>query len=80
MLRKIFRFNHSRALRGAMTPRKDITMPALALLFFVIFCIASWFNHLYICFTEEAWGFLVAGAIIVPIAVIHGAGNFLGVW
>ena len=40
----------------------------------------AWFQHLYTCFTEESWGFLVAGAIFFPVAMIHGIGIWLGFW
>jgi hypothetical protein len=42
--------------------------------------VIAWFTHLYVCFTEEAWGFLIAGAIFFPIAIIHGMGNWIGIW
>ena len=40
----------------------------------------GWLNHLYVCFTEQAWGFLIAGAIFFPVGVIHGWGRFFGWW
>ena len=42
--------------------------------------IPAWITHLYVCFTDERWGFLIAGAIAAPIAVVHGWGIWLGVW
>lgn len=42
--------------------------------------LAGWANHLYICFTEGRWGFLIAGAIFFPIGVVHGWGRFFGWW
>lgn len=42
--------------------------------------LASWFTHLYVCFTDERWGFLIAGAIFFPVAIVHGIGIWLGVW
>ena len=36
----------------------------------------AWFNHLYIYFTDDRWGFLIAGAIMFPIAM-HGVGSWL---
>jgi hypothetical protein len=42
--------------------------------------IAGWFQHLYTCFNEHLYGFLIAGAIFFPVAVIHGWGIWLGVW
>lgn len=41
---------------------------------------AAWFQHVYTCFTQEAWGFLIAGAIFFPVAMVHGIGIWLGVW
>ena len=38
----------------------------------VLVFITSWFTHVIHCFSEEAWGFLIAGAILVPVAVCHG--------
>jgi len=34
--------------------------------------IAAWVNHILFCFAAQAWGFLVAGAIFVPIGILHG--------
>ena len=41
---------------------------------------AAWVQHLYTCFTTQAWGFLIAGAIALPIGIIHGVGIWLGAW
>ena len=51
-------------------------MPVI--IFLILF--AAWLQHLYTCFTEEAWGFLIAGAIFFPVAVIHGLGIWVGIW
>ena len=42
--------------------------------------IASWLTHVITCLTVGAWGFLVAGALVAPIGVIHGTGIWFGVW
>ncbi|MBK8246140.1 MAG: hypothetical protein IPK85_01850 [Gemmatimonadetes bacterium] len=42
--------------------------------------LAAWIQHLYTCFTTQAWGFLIAGAIAPPIGIIHGVGVWLGAW
>tara|TARA_R110000744_G_scaffold57129_3_gene120265 strand:+ start:452 stop:613 length:162 start_codon:yes stop_codon:yes gene_type:complete len=34
--------------------------------------IAAWFTHVLYCFAVGAWGFLIAGAILFPIAWVHG--------
>ena len=43
-----------------------------------IVCVAAWFTHIIHCLSEEAWGFLIAGAIMFPIAIIHGIGLWFG--
>lgn len=40
----------------------------------------AWVTHLYRCFTEEQWGFLIGGALVFPIAVVHGLGIWFGIW
>jgi hypothetical protein len=37
-----------------------------------VVCIAAWFNHIFTCFNEGLWGFLIAGALMFPIGIIHG--------
>lgn len=43
-------------------------------------CLAAWFTHLYVCFTAAKWGFLIAGAIFFPVAIVHGFGVWFGIW
>lgn len=38
----------------------------------------SWLTHVIVCLSAGKWGFLIAGAIIFPIAWIHGTGIWLG--
>ncbi len=33
---------------------------------------AAWLTHIFYCFAEAAWGFLIAGAIMFPIGIFHG--------
>lgn len=47
---------------------------------FSLLSIAGWFQHLYTCFNERLYGFLIAGAIFFPIGIIHGWGIWLGFW
>lgn len=37
-----------------------------------IICLFAWFNHIFTCFSESLWGFLIAGALLFPIGIIHG--------
>ena len=48
--------------------------------FLALLAAASWFQHLYTCFSDERWGFLIAGAIFFPVAIVHGVGIWLGLW
>jgi hypothetical protein len=43
-------------------------------------CLFAWFTHIYVCFTDDRWGFLIAGALFFPIAIVHGIGLWLGIW
>ena len=49
---------------------------SLFLLFAIIF--AAWITHIITCLSEEAWGFLIVGAIMFPIGIIHGIGLWFG--
>jgi hypothetical protein len=42
--------------------------------------IAAWFTHVITCLNDGAWGFLIAGALFFPIAIVHGIGIWFGVW
>jgi len=34
--------------------------------------LAAWFTHIFTCFVQGLWGFLLAGAILFPIGILHG--------
>lgn len=51
---------------------KEILTLIVGFIVFAIVPIAAWFNHIITCFQEELWGFLIAGAIMFPIGIIHG--------
>jgi len=42
--------------------------------------VGSWLTHVVVCLTAGSWGFLIAGAIIFPIAWIHGTGIWFGLF
>lgn len=46
----------------------------------IIACIAAWITHVVVCLSTGKWGFLIAGALFFPIAIIHGFGVWIGVW
>jgi hypothetical protein len=41
---------------------------------------AAWLTHVVVCLTAGKWGFLIAGAIFFPVAIVHGIGIWFGVW
>ncbi len=43
-------------------------------------CGAAWLTHVIVCLKAHDWGFLIAGAIGFPIAIIHGIGIWFGAW
>lgn len=40
--------------------------------------LAAWINHIVICIQDESWLLLLAGAILFPIGIVHGAGSWFG--
>lgn len=40
--------------------------------------VGSWITHVVVCLKTGSWGFLIAGAILFPIANIHGIGIWFG--
>jgi hypothetical protein len=41
---------------------------------------SAWLTHIVDCAGDRLWGFLVAGAILFPVGIVHGVGVWLGVW
>ena len=44
----------------------------------IAICIAAWFTHVITCLSAGLWGFLIAGAILFPVAIVHGVGIWFG--
>lgn len=40
------------------------------ILYLILFL--AWVTHVITCFIVASWGFLIAGAIMFPIAILHG--------
>ena len=41
---------------------------------------AAWLTHVIVCLKDGEWGFLIAGALLFPVAIVHGIGIWFGVW
>jgi hypothetical protein len=52
----------------------------LGILFIFFAMIAAWITHVIVCLKLGLWGFLIAGALVFPIAIIHGIGIWFGLW
>jgi hypothetical protein len=37
-----------------------------------VLAVAAWLTHIFTCFSQELWGFLIAGALFFPIGILHG--------
>ncbi len=46
----------------------------------IILGVAAWLTHIFTCLANGEWGFLIAGALAFPIAIIHGIGIWFGFW
>lgn len=55
-------------------------MGDLFLVIFITVNIAAWLQHVFTCLSDGSWGFLIAGAIMFPVALLHGWGIWLGVF
>lgn len=52
-----------------------------AALFAVVFAawiLAAWMTHVVACLSAGKWLLLIAGAILVPVAWVHGTGLWFG--
>ena len=56
------------------------TLTLAAIVLFAFTGMAAWVTHIITCLREDEWGFLIAGALFFPIAIIHGIGVWFGLW
>jgi hypothetical protein len=56
------------------------TVGVLAILGVVAASIAAWLTHIIVCLKAGSWGFLIAGAVLPPIGIIHGLGLWFGLF
>ena len=43
-----------------------------------LFCLSAWLTHVVFCLSSGKYVLLLAGAIAVPIGIIHGVAIWLG--
>ena len=56
------------------------TLAGLIALTLIVGCVAAWLTHVITCLAAASWGFLIAGAIMFPIGIIHGVGIWFGIF
>jgi len=39
---------------------------------------AGWITHIVVAIAAKAWVFMIVGALIVPVAIVHGWSVWLG--
>jgi hypothetical protein len=44
----------------------------------VLLTCGGWCQHLYTCYNEGSWEFLIVGAIVSPVGIVHGWITWLG--
>ena len=37
-----------------------------------VLCFGAWLTHVLTCLAQGLWGFLIAGAVMFPIGILHG--------
>jgi hypothetical protein len=62
-----------------MRKSKKLNDSGFAILIILVMT-AAWLTHVVTCIREEAWTFLVVGALFFPIAIVHGIGLWFNFW
>ena len=53
-------------------------MESLLIISAVFLCFAAWLTNVYVCLKNNKWGILIAGILMLPIAIVHGMGIWFG--
>lgn len=65
---------------GDDLPCQSTAETEMGYVIFLLVLLAAWGTHIVVCLKTGAWGFLIAGALVLPIAWIHGIGSWFGLW
>jgi hypothetical protein len=55
-------------------------LSGIGVMVFGVTAFAGWLTHIYVCFTEYLWGFLIVGLLCFPLGIVHGWGRWIGLW
>lgn len=53
---------------------------SISAMIFLFMLPLAWLTHVVTCIQTEKWLFLIAGAIMFPIGILHGFGLWIGVF
>jgi hypothetical protein len=67
-------------MNAVLNEQGSSDVEALVGIAIVAWLAASWITHVVVCLKAGSWGFLIAGAIMFPVAVVHGTGCWFGAW
>ena len=68
-------------MRTQLERLKNAGLSAIVIMITLVFvCVAAWLTHVIECLAHGEWGFLIAGALAFPIAIVHGIGIWFGLW
>jgi divalent metal cation (Fe/Co/Zn/Cd) transporter len=60
---------NNRKLKSTIGRKRMDNLFGVVLIFATV---AAWLTHIFTCFADGLWGFLIAGAILFPIGILHG--------
>jgi len=66
---------NERMTRTIASVASKVAMASIA-----IVILAAWFTHIVYCIQTAKYLLLIAGAILVPVGIIHGLGLWIGVF
>lgn len=47
-------------------------------IFVAVLIFAGWVTHIVVAIQAQAWAFMIVGALLMPVAVVHGWSVWLG--
>jgi hypothetical protein len=56
------------------------TVKAIMRAVYLLGPLAALSQHVLTCVASGRWGFLVAGVVFFPVAVLHGIGTWVAAW
>jgi hypothetical protein len=76
----VFNLKYEVEMRARRRNHSDGSVIAAILFMFgaPLLVVAGWLTHVIVAIQAQAWIFMIVGALIVPVAVVHGWSEWLG--